>query len=313
VLFTLLGCIWGCSFLLMKIGTRSFTPVEVSFGRICLGAFTVTGLVFAGGQRLPRGWVAWRRLAVAGLSLNVVPYTLFAYATTKVPSVTAGFWHGASPLFTALSVGVTSARSELRPRRVAGLAIGFSGVLTILTPGWHGTGDESVGTAACAVAAVVYGIGYAYVRARLTIRADSALALTAGQLICGTLEAALLLPATVRRAPDPAVGPVACVLVLGIVGTGLASAMNLELIRRVGAATGATVIYLVTVCAAVVGVTFGAESTTWHQPAGSAIIIIGLVLSGRSATSATGIGPAEGGNCRPSTGAPARTGPPGTW
>jgi drug/metabolite transporter (DMT)-like permease len=253
-------------------------------------------LAFATGHRLPRGWVTWRQLTVAGLSLNVVPYTLFAYATTRVPSVTAGFWHGASPLFTALSVGVTSARSELRPRRVAGLAIGFSGVLLILMPGWHGTGDDSVGVAACAVAAVVYGIGYAYVRARLTIRADSALALTAGQLICGTLEAALLLPVTARRAPDPAVGPVTCVLVLGVVGTGLASAMNLELIRRVGAATGSTVIYLVTACAAVVGVVFGAESTSWHQPAGSAIIIIGLVLSGRSAASTTDIGSATTGS-----------------
>jgi drug/metabolite transporter (DMT)-like permease len=281
-LFALLGGIWGCSFLLMKIANRSFAPVEVSFGRILLGALTVTGLAFATGRRLPRGWATWRRLAVTGFLLNAVPYTMFSYATTRVPSVTVGFWHGASPLFTALSVAATSCRFELQPRRVVGLLIGFGGVVTILLPGLETGGSDPVGVAACTLGAVVYGVGYAYVRSQVTVRADSALALTAGQMICGTVEVGLFLPLTVHAAPQPRLTTAACVVVLGVVGTGLASAMNLELIRRVGAATGSTVIFLVTACSAVVGVTFGAESTTWHHVAGSAVVVVGIVLSGRT-------------------------------
>ena len=36
--FVALGAIWGCSFLFIKLGLASFTPVEVAFGRLAIGA-----------------------------------------------------------------------------------------------------------------------------------------------------------------------------------------------------------------------------------------------------------------------------------
>ena len=88
-------------------------------------------------ERLPRGARTWGHLAVAAFFLNALPFSLFAYAELTIPSTLAGICNATSPLWgMALSL---VALSEDRPtrRRVAGLGIGFLGVLTVLGA-WQG-------------------------------------------------------------------------------------------------------------------------------------------------------------------------------
>ena len=43
----LLGAIWGMSFVLIKIGNRGFTPVQVSFGRMLFGLLALVPVLLA--------------------------------------------------------------------------------------------------------------------------------------------------------------------------------------------------------------------------------------------------------------------------
>ena len=115
------------------------------------------GWLAAARDRLPRGRGVWLHLAVASLLANVLPFTLFAYGEQHVTSVLAGIWNATTPLMTLLVV--LAALPEERPswQRLAGLGVGFAGVLVVLGA-WRGVGtDELLGNLACLGAAACYG------------------------------------------------------------------------------------------------------------------------------------------------------------
>src|SRR5450759_3083632 len=78
VKFTALACIWGSSFLLMKVGLRSLAPLQISGLRILSGALVLMLLLTAAGGRLPRDRRLWAHLMVTGFLLGSLPFSLFA-------------------------------------------------------------------------------------------------------------------------------------------------------------------------------------------------------------------------------------------
>jgi drug/metabolite transporter (DMT)-like permease len=88
---------------------------------------------------------------------------------------------------------------EERPtrERIAGLAIGFVGVLVVLGV-WQGLGGgEIVGVLACLAAVCCYGIAFPYTRRHLAATGDGPIALATGQVLLG---AAFLVPVVVGTA-----------------------------------------------------------------------------------------------------------------
>jgi len=289
----LLGAIWGMSFVLIKIGNRGFTPVQVSFGRMLFGLAALTPVLLAQRRRLPRDTRTWMHLAVAALLVNSAPFTLFAVGEHHVSSVLAGIWNGTTPLFVLVVVLLTLPEERPTRERALGLALGFAGVLTVLGV-WRGTGrGELVGSAACLAAAILYGIGFPYLRRHLATGALTVPVLAFGQLAMGTLQLALVLPfAGGLPAATPA-GPLAAVVALGAVGTGAAYLLNYSIIRAAGATAASTVTYLVPVFATVAGVAFLGERLTWNEPAGGVIVLLGVAAGqGRLSRTAVRLGSA---------------------
>ncbi len=216
----LLGAIWGMSFVLIKLGNRGFTPVQVSLGRMLFGLLAVAPVLLAGRGRLPRDARTWAHLAVAAALVNSVPFTLFAFGEQHVSSVLAGIWNGTTPLFVLVVVLLTLPDERPTRERAAGLALGFAGVLVVLGA-WRGVAHgELVGSAACLAAAILYGIGFPYLRRHLATGGLTVPVLAFGQLAMATLQLALIVPFA-GGLPDaaPAV-PLAAVAALGAVGYG---------------------------------------------------------------------------------------------
>ena len=190
----LLGAIWGMSFVLIKIGNRGFTPVQVSFGRMLFGLLALAPVLLAQRGRLPRDARTWLHLAVAAVLVNSAPFTLFAFGEQHVSSLLAGIWNGTTPLFVLVVVLLTLPEERPTRERALGLALGFAGVLVVLGA-WRGIGrGELVGSAACLSAAILYGIGFPYLRRYLATGGLTVPVLAFGQLAMGTLQLALVLP-----------------------------------------------------------------------------------------------------------------------
>jgi drug/metabolite transporter (DMT)-like permease len=275
----LLGAIWGMSFVFIKVGNRGFTPVQVSFGRMLFGLLALTPVVLAERGRLPRDRRTWGHLFVAAVLVNSAPFTLFAFGEQRISSLLAGIWNGTTPLFVLVVVLLTLPEERPTRERAFGLALGFAGVLVVLGA-WRGLGSgELAGSAACLAAAILYGIGFPYLRRNLATGALSVPVLAFGQLAVGTLQLALVLPFAGGIPAALPAGPLAAVAVLGAAGTGAAYLLSYSIIRAAGATAASTVTYLVPVFATIAGVALLGEHLTWNEPAGGLLVLAGVAAS----------------------------------
>ena len=198
--FVALAVLWGFSFLLIKLAQRSFAPLQVALGWLVVDAVTLVLAAVVRRQRLSGSWRTWGHLLIAGALLNAIPFTLLADGEQHLASVLAGIWNATTPLF-MLPVAILLIADERPSReRSFGLLVGFLGVLAVLGI-WRGVGTTSLeGNLICLGAAVSYGVGCPYTRRYLTSRPDGPLGLASGQLICASVQLAILTPLQERRA-----------------------------------------------------------------------------------------------------------------
>ncbi|MFD4714112.1 DMT family transporter [Streptomyces sp. NPDC058430] len=279
VRFGALSLIWGFSFLLIKVGTDGYAPFQVTLGRLAFGTAVLAVAMAVKRERLPRGLRTWGHIAVAALLLNSLPFSLFAFSEQTIPSTLAGICNATSPLWgMALSL---VALSEDRPtrRRVAGLGIGFLGVLTVLGvwQGFHGL--DLAGTAMALLASLSYPVGWIYLRRTLAGTGHSNLSLSGAQLLMATVQLAVVTPVFTTLPTHLPVVPLLAIVALGALGTGLAFLIQYGLVAEVGPTTAQMVTYFIPVIATAAGVALLGESLTWSTPIGAVIVLAGAALT----------------------------------
>jgi drug/metabolite transporter (DMT)-like permease len=267
------AAMWGGSFLFMDIGLDHFAPPLIAFGRIALGAVTLS-LIPAARQPLPRA--AWRGVALLGLVWMAVPFLLLAVAQQWIDSGLAGMINATAPLFTVV-VGAVLIRSLPSRLQTAGLLLGFLGVVAISIPSVEG-GSNAAGIALVLAAATLYGFAF-NIAAPLQAR-YGALAVTRGAMI---VAATALVPGALVGALYSSFGwgSLAAVVGLGALGTGVAFIWFTALIGRVGPARASVSIYVVPVVAVALGAVFRDERVHAAALAGTAMVLAGAWLTSR--------------------------------
>lgn len=277
-----LAAIWGCSFVFIAVGLRELHPVYVAFGRVAAGAITILVVLAIRREALPRSRRLWAHFAVLGVFGMALPWTLFGYGEQRIPSLLAGIWNGTTPLL-VLPIAVLIFRTEkFTAQRVAGLALGFVGMLVVLGA-WQVDGGELAGQLMCFAAAACYGLAIPYQKKFITGHSASGFAITAGLLLAATVELAVLAPIVAGGAPpvpwDLSLEVIASVVALGALGSGIAFVLNTHNLRTIGASAASMVTYLIPVFAIIVGVLLLDEHLTWFQPVGALIVLLGVAVS----------------------------------
>jgi drug/metabolite transporter (DMT)-like permease len=103
--------------------------------------------------------------------------------------------------------------------------------------------------------------------------------LAAAQLLCATAVLALFTPFTATPTLHIGAGGVFGILVLGILGSGVAYVLNYAILRAAGATTAATVTYLVPVFSTVLGAVVLSETVHWNEPVGAAVLLTGIAIA----------------------------------
>ena len=249
----LLAFIWGWSFLFIKVAGEGLTPTTVAWARIALGAAVLYAVLHGQRRRVPVDRVSLRHYAVATLAGNIVPFTLLAWGEQHITSALTAVLNASTPLFTALFAAIALSE-RLRPVQVAGLALGIVGVAVAAGVGASDLEGSSIAGALAAIfAGVGYGIAFVYMRRHLV--SYPPIVAATGQL---TMGAVLLFPvaAATSIAGGASLTPtrVASILLLGVVGTGLAYVLNYRIIADIGATKASLVTYIIPVIAVVVGI-----------------------------------------------------------
>ena len=276
----LVGVIWGASFMFIKVELEAgISPVHIALLRCVFGAVALYVILALTRDRLPRDRAFYGHLLVISTLMNAAPFLLFAYAETEVSSLLAGILNSLTPLITLLFSLVVLPDEPPTAEKVAGIAVGFAGVLVVLAP-WEGLGGGSlIGALACIGAATCYGLGFPYLRRHLSGRPETGVAISAAQVSLGGLLLLLFAPFAPLPGELPGLAAWLSILALGALGTGVAYIMNFNVVREAGAQTASMVTYLVPVFAVVFGVLLLGEAVSWHEPAGGALIIAGVALA----------------------------------
>ena len=283
----LLALIWGSAFLWIKLADRGFSPVEVTLARLALGAAVLFAVMLARRQAMPRSRLLWAHITVAALFGNAIPYLLFAVAEQTVNSSTAGIINATTPLWTVILALAVRHQTTITIWQTAGLIVGFGGGLLIFAPWASGSDLTSAGALECLAAAFSYAISYIYMDRFLARRGMSPVTLSACQLLAASVMLAIALAVSGVKAPQFTAISVTAIVILGIIGTGLAYVLNYQIITSEGATIASTVIYLLPVVAIVLGVLVLNETVTATILAGIALILAGVALTRHHARAAT--------------------------
>ncbi len=289
--FVALALIWGSSFLLIKLAIASFDPVQVGAARIVLGAAVLLAIVTGRRIRLPRSRRVWLHLQVTSLFLATIPFLLFPLGEQRVSSALAGIGNATTPLATVVATLLMLPRERLPARKLVAVVIGFLGVVVISEP-WAAGRPDLLGFGMTVVAGACYGVGWTYIKRFLSSGDIGGLALPAAQLMAASAQMALVtvvwwwwhretLPTPWAPAhPGEVLPALLALVVLGVVGTGLAYAMQFDVFRAIGQQVSSTVTYLIPVVAVLLGVLVLGEHLGWAQLAGFAIVLSCAVVIG---------------------------------
>jgi len=275
VLFVAIGAIWGSSFLLIDIGLEAFPPGLITFIRVGSGAAALAVLPkpsvrIANDDRL--------RLLILSIVWVAIPFTLFPIAEQYINSSVTGLLNGATPIFAA-TVAAVLLRERARGPLLAGIIIGFVGIALISLPSISDGASQAAGVSMVLVATICY--GFAVNLAAPMQQRYGSLPLMARMLALGTLWTA---PYGLWDISDASweSGPLVAVVVLGVVGTGIAFAIMGSLVGRVGSTRASFITYLIPVVSLALGVAFRSDTVAPLALLGIALVIIGALLASRA-------------------------------
>jgi len=205
-----------------------------------------------------------------------LPMTLVAWGETHIDSSIAGIAQASVPIFVAILGFRFLPHEPLGASRVAGLAIGISGV-ALITGVHPDAGAWAVaGTFAVVLSSLSYATGGVYGQLRVHHTAGPVLA--AGSMIAGAI---VLLPFTVADPPTQAPGAtaVAGLLALALVPTFLGQLLLFRMLRLFGSRRMSLVTFLMPGFAVVYGTVLLDEPVNAVALGGLALILVGVVLA----------------------------------
>jgi drug/metabolite transporter (DMT)-like permease len=270
-----LAALWGASFLFMRMGAAEFGPVVLAAVRVIGASLFLLPLLHLRGQTAALR-EHWRPLLFVGIANSALPFLCFSFAALSITAGLSSIFNAASPLFGAF-IAWLWLKDRLTPARIAGLAIGFAGVLWLA---WDKASFKPGGTGwaiiACLSATLCYGVAANFTKRHLT--GVPPLAVAAGSQIAASLV--LVVPAIVwwpQTAPSHTAWIAAALLAVAC--TGVAYVLYFRLIAHIGPANAIAVTFLIPVFAVVWGWIFLDEGLTLTMLFGCAVILVGTGLA----------------------------------
>ena len=275
-----LGVVWGTSFLFIKVALDGLSPLQVSLGRTALGAAALWALVLARRMPLPRQVRTWGHITVLCVVGNVVPFVGFAWAGDRISSGVSGVYNATTPLMTLLVALALRGDERVTGERIAGLLLGFAGVVVVLGP-WRGSDQENLvsGQLAALGASASYGLAFNYARRFLSRAGIPPVVLATCQLSVALVLLGAVTLAAGWEPVDLAGDVVAAMLALGVLGTGFAFILYHGLIRDIGATSASMVTFIIPVVAVSLGVVVLDEPLGWNLFVGGAVVVLAVALA----------------------------------
>lgn len=273
-LFVACVAIWGSTWLAIKYQLGSVAPEASVTYRFLLASFLIFGFCFA--RRLPLRYTlrehAW--MALLGILMFSVSYILVYFAEEHLVSGLVAVGYSASPLLGMLGMRLFFG-TPMTGRVIAGSLLGIGGITLVFWPEFahfKRDGDTGLGALFTVLAVIVSTLGsmvaHRNQQAHLPLWQTMAFGMLYGALFSLGVTFAAAKPLTFESTP----AYVLSLAYLAVLGSIVAFAGFLTLIRRIGAARAGYTGVMVPIVALVISAAF--EGFRWH-----ALTWIGIAVS----------------------------------
>jgi drug/metabolite transporter (DMT)-like permease len=279
VLLIVLSLIWGSSFILIKKGLIGLTPIQLGSLRII---FAGIFLIVVGFKSIIKISIQqWKFIALTALFGTFIPAYLFAIAQTEIDSSVSSILNSLTPLNT-LVLGSLAFGLQFRRNQIIGVIIGLIGSSLLILNGAMNHPEQNYYYALLVIiASVCYATNVNLVKKYLSGMAP--LSITTGNFLVMLLPATLILYFTdffnAVSVPE-AQHSMLFVIILGVLGTGIANIIFFKLIQLSSPVFATSVTYLIPIVAFFWGL-LDNEMLTPIQFLGAFIVLIGVYLSAK--------------------------------
>ncbi|OGO55312.1 MAG: hypothetical protein A2V85_06770 [Chloroflexi bacterium RBG_16_72_14] len=278
ILFLALGFLWGSSYFWIKIGVETLPPLTLIAGRLLLGGAFLATVVALARERLPRGARMYGHLLVMSVVNIVLPFILITVGEQTIDSALASILNATVPLTVIVLAPLFLPDERITMPRVAGLAVGFAGVIVLVAPDLVNLSDADLtGELMMLGSSLCYGVGNVYAKRNVHGLRPMIPALfqVAFAALIITLLALVIDQPFSRVHPEPEA--IVAVVWLGILGSGFAYLCYFTILQRWGATRTSMVAYLLPLVGILMGTLIG-EPVTLYRVTGTLLIIAGIAL-----------------------------------
>jgi drug/metabolite transporter (DMT)-like permease len=260
----------------IKLGLREIGPVTLVAFRVSFGLLFGIIAVLIIRIKLPCTIKEWAPLFILGLTNLAIPFFLISWGEKSIDSSVAAILDATVPLFTILIAHFLLKDDKMTIPKIAGLLIGFAGVIVLLSKDIGSSSSSLLGQAAVVFASVSYAGSAVYVR-RKTQEVHGILR-SAGPMLSASfvMWIMVLLSENPIQIPKLEITWIA-LLFLGIIGSGVAFVLAFYLIHEIGPTKTTMVTYIFPLGGIILGIVFLHENITWQLIAGGFLIVISLV------------------------------------
>ncbi len=277
-LLVVLALIWGSSFILIKKGLVGLSPYQLGALRII---FTALFLLIIGFKSLTEiKQYQWKYIAITALFGTFLPAFLFAIAETKVSSSVCSILNSLTPLNTLL-IGIIAFGLAFKRSQFIGVVIGLIGTAILIFNGKQESTENYTYTILVIIASICYALNVNLIKKYLSD--VKPLSITTGNFSVMLIPALIVLFSTnfldIVRWPTTQ-HSMLFIMILGIVGTGVANILFFKLIQMSSPVFASSVTYLIPIVAFFWGL-MDNEMLTPFQFFGAFIILVGVYLANK--------------------------------
>ena len=278
----LLSLVWGSSFILIKKGLVGLDALQLGSFRII---FAAVFLILVGFKSLLKiTGKQWKLIVISGFLGSFFPVYLFAFAETEIDSAVASILNATTPLMT-LIFGVIFFRIVFTQNKLIGVGLGLAGTLGLIFSGAQVNPDQNYFYSGLVIiAAFCYAVNVNIIKRYM--HDISALGIAAGNFLVLLVPALLILYLTgfsmesISSNPEVSLS-LTYVLILGVVGTGIALIIFNKLIQISDPVFSSSVTYTIPVIGLAWGLLDG-EVFTWQQLISTVVILLGVFIVNRN-------------------------------
>ena len=165
--FVTVCVVWGTTYLAISVALETVPVLLVAGLRWMAAGILLSGIVLASGRRLPPRRM-WGPLVLLGFLMNIVGNGFVVWAQQYVPSGLTAVLIAITPFWSALIERLLPNGDRFSRRALAGLTIGFAGIVVLVWPSMTQGGASGrafvLGVVAIQIACIGWVIGTSYAK-----------------------------------------------------------------------------------------------------------------------------------------------------